>query len=95
MHAIAQPYCCLLLGDIRALGQTALAAGVPAWCHSSMTDTPPRDTGLDRDLNSAPLDHALTMVVDRPTPEQRAQLRQRVDKIGKGNQPAHQASLLP
>jgi hypothetical protein len=48
-----------------------------------MTDTPPSDTGLDRDLNAL-LDHALTMVVDRLTPGQRAQLRQRVDKIGRG-----------
>jgi hypothetical protein len=56
---------------------------VPAWCHSSMTDTPPRDASLDRDLNAL-LDHALTMVVDRLTPAQRAQLRQRADKMGRG-----------
>jgi hypothetical protein len=48
-----------------------------------MTDTPPHDARLDRDL-IALLDHALTMVVDRLTPEQRARLRQRADKMGPG-----------
>jgi hypothetical protein len=48
-----------------------------------MTDTPPRDARLDNDL-IALLDHALTMVVDRLTSEQRALLRQRADKMGRG-----------
>jgi hypothetical protein len=48
-----------------------------------MTDTPPRDAGLDRGLNAL-LDYALTMVVDRLTPGQRAQLRQRADKMESG-----------
>jgi hypothetical protein len=48
-----------------------------------MTDTPPHDARLDRDL-IALLDHALTMVVDRLTPEQRTRLRQRAEKMGRG-----------
>lgn len=48
-----------------------------------MTDNPPPDAGLDRDLILL-LDCALTMVADRFTPEQRAHLRQRAEKIGGG-----------
>ncbi|MCO6418631.1 hypothetical protein JYK14_21090 [Siccirubricoccus sp. KC 17139] len=48
-----------------------------------MTDAPRSDTRLDRDL-IALLDHALTLVADRLTPEQRALLRDQADKMGAG-----------
>ncbi len=46
-----------------------------------MADTPPTDARLDRDL-IALLDHALAMVADRLTPEQRARLRERAERMG-------------
>ena len=46
-----------------------------------MTDLPPSDTRLDRDL-VALLDHALGMLAGHLTPEQHADLRQRAEKVG-------------
>jgi hypothetical protein len=46
-----------------------------------MADTPLPDTRLDRDL-IALLDHALAMVADHLTSEQRADLWQRSEKMG-------------
>ena len=58
---------------------------------SDMTDTPPPDARLDRDLIVL-LDHALTMVADNLTPEQRADLRQRSEKMGLGGSIGRQCS---
>src|SRR6478735_7700531 len=46
-----------------------------------MTDTPTPDARLDRDLIVL-LDHALAMIASHLTPEQRADLWQRSEKMG-------------
>lgn len=51
--------------------------------HFPMTDTPPPDARLDRDLIVL-LDYALTMVADQLMPSQRAHLRERTEKMGGG-----------
>ena len=48
---------------------------------SAMADTPTSDARLDRGLLVL-LDHALAMVADHLTPEQRADLWQRSEKLG-------------
>jgi hypothetical protein len=56
-----------------------------------MPDAPPSDASLDRDL-IALFDHALAMVADHVTQEQRALLRARAEKMGLADHIARQCS---
>ncbi|MFC7475647.1 hypothetical protein ACFQS7_14845 [Dankookia sp. GCM10030260] len=58
---------------------------------SAMANTPTSDALLDRDL-IALLDRALAMVADHLTPEQRADLWQRSEKMGLSDSIARQCS---
>jgi hypothetical protein len=69
-----------MVGTSSASGQNPCSQN-PGVLRSDMTDTPPPDASLDRDLIVL-LDHALAMVASHLTPEQRAALWQRSEKMG-------------
>ena len=66
---------------VRAASRWGTCDRNPGVLRSDMTDTPTPDARLDRDLIVL-LDHALAMIASHLTPEQRADLWQRSEKMG-------------